>query len=97
MFKFKSSKIKIYIFLILFLIGLAFLFFNEFGILKYQNLKNDVKFLNDQITNTQKDNKALQEDIDSLQKKIPAKIEKTAREKYHMIRKGEKVIRVREK
>jgi cell division protein FtsB len=97
MFKFKSSKIKIYIFLILFLIGLAFLFFNEFGILKYQNLKNDVKSLNDQITNTQKDNKALQEDIDSLQKKIPAKIEKTAREKYHMIRKGEKVIRVREK
>ena len=97
MFKSKSKKIKIYIFLILFLIGLAFLFFNEFGILKYQNLKNDVKTLNEQITDTQKENKALQQEIDSLQKKIPAKIEKTAREKYHMIRKGEKAIRVKEK
>lgn len=97
MFKFKNSKIKIYIFLILFLIGLAFLFFNEFGILKYQSLKNEVKSLNEQITKTKKENKALEVDIDSLQKKIPAKIEKTAREKYHMIRKGEKVIRVKEK
>jgi len=97
MFKFKSKKLKIYIFLILFLIGLAFLFFNEFGILKYQGLKNEVKSLNEQITNTQKENKALEEDIDSLQKKIPAKIEKTAREKYHMIRKGEKTIQVKEK
>lgn len=97
MFKFKSKKLKIYIFLILFLIGLAFLFFNEFGILKYQGLKNEVKSLNERITNTQKENKALEEDIDSLQKKIPAKIEKTAREKYHMIRKGEKTIQVKEK
>ena len=60
-------------------------------------LKNDVKTLNEQITDTQKENKALQQEIDSLQKKIPAKIEKTAREKYHMIRKGEKAIRVKEK
>jgi cell division protein FtsB len=97
MFKFKSGKTKIYIFLILFLIGLAFLFFNEFGILKYQTLKNDVKSLNEQITKTKKENKAMEESIDSLQKKIPAKIEKTAREKYHMIRKGEKVIHVEEK
>lgn len=92
-----KSKTKIYIFLILFLIGLAFLFFNEFGILKYQSLKNEVKSLNEQISKTRKENKALENSIDSLQKKIPAKIEKTAREKYHMIRKGEKVIRIKEK
>ncbi len=97
MFKFESNKIKIYIFLILFLIGLAFLFFNEFGIMKYQGLKNEVKSLDEQITNTRKENKALEGDIDSLQKKIPAKIEKTAREKYHMIRQGEKAIQVKEK
>ena len=97
MLKFKSKKIKIYIFLILFLIGLAFLFFNEFGILKYQSLKDEVKSLNEEITNTQKENKALEDDIDSLKKEIPAKIEKTAREKYNMIRKGEKAIKVKEK
>ncbi len=97
MSKQKSRKFKIYIFLILFLAALAFLFFNEFGILKYQRLKNEVKQVNEKISDTKKENKALEGDIDSLQKKIPAKIEKTAREKYHMIRKGEKVIQVREK
>ncbi|MFZ0452899.1 MAG: septum formation initiator family protein [Ignavibacteriaceae bacterium] len=65
--------------------------------MKYQNLKDDVKSLNEQITNTQKENKELEGDIDSLQKEIPAKIEKTAREKYNMIRKGEKAIKVKEK
>ena len=93
----QKSKLKIFIFLILFLAGLAFLFFNEFGLLKYQSLKNEVKSLNKQISDTKKENKALEGDIDSLQKKIPAKVEKTAREKYHMIRKGEKVIHVKEK
>jgi cell division protein FtsB len=93
----KNGKIKIYVFLILFLIGFAFLLFNEFGILKYRKLKKEVKDLNSQISNTEKNNKALEGDIDSLQKKIPAKIERTAREKYHMIRKGEKVIHVQEK
>ncbi|MGB8318102.1 MAG: septum formation initiator family protein [Ignavibacteriaceae bacterium] len=97
MFKFKSNKIKIYIFLILFLIGLAFLFFNEFGILKYKTLKDEVKTLNKQITDTQKENRDLEEGIDSLRKEIPAKIEKTAREKYNMIRKGEKAVKVKEK
>jgi len=91
-----KSKTKIYIFLFLILIGLAFLFFNEFGILKYQKLNSQVKSLKEEINSTTEENKMLEGDIDSLQKKVPAKIEKTAREKYHMIRKGEKVIHVQE-
>jgi cell division protein FtsB len=97
MSKLKKKKLRFYIFLILFLIGLAFILFNEYGLLKYQNLKSDVKSLNEQISNTEKENKALEGEIDSLQKKIPAKIEVTAREKYNMLRKGEKDIQVKEK
>jgi cell division protein FtsB len=97
MSKLKNKKLKFYIFLILFLIGLAFILFNEYGLFKYQSLKSDVKSLNEQISNTEKENKALEGEIDSLQKKIPAKIEKTAREKYNMLRKGEKDIQVKEK
>ena len=97
MSKLKKKKLRFYIFLILFLIGLAFVLFNEYGLFKYQNLKSDVKSLNEQISNTEKENKALEGEIDSLQKKIPAKIEETAREKYNMLRKGEKDIQVKEK
>jgi cell division protein FtsB len=93
----KNKKTKYLIFFILFLIGLAYLFFNDSGVIKYLRLKNQVKDLNEQISNVNKDNKSIQAEIDSLQKKNPAKIEKVAREKYGMIRKGEKTIKVIEK
>jgi len=94
---FKNKKIKIYIFFIIFLIGLFYLFFNDSGIIKYLKLESQVKNLNEQISNVEQDNKKIQAEIDSLQKKVPAKIEKTAREKYGMIKKGEKTIKIEEK
>ena len=93
----KNKKIKYYIFLILFLIGLLYLFFNDSGIVKYMKLKQQLKDLNQQISTVNKDNKRIQGEIDSLQIKIPAKIEKTAREKYGLIKKGEKTIKIKEK
>ncbi len=97
MISFKDRKVKLYLFAILFLIGLVFLFFNEFGVVKYLKLKTELNSLKQQITEIEKENKSLDTAIDSLQKKIPAKIEETAREKYNMIRRGEKVIEIREK
>jgi cell division protein FtsB len=44
-----------------------------------------------------KENKRMQSEIDSLKNKVPAKIERIAREKYGMIRKSEKTIIVNEK
>ena len=93
----KNKKTKYLIFFFFFIIGLAYLFFNESGIIKYLKLKNQLKDLNEQISTVDQDNKRIQAEIDSLQKKIPAKIEKTAREKYGMIRKGEKTIKIIEK
>ena len=42
-------------------------------------------------------NTLLKNEVDSLERKVPAKIEKTAREKYGMIRKGEKTIEIKTK
>ncbi len=92
-----KGKLKFYLFTIIFIIGLAYLFFNESGILKYLKLKGELNSLNEQVTTVQKDNKKMETEIDSLQKKIPAKVERIAREKYDMIRKGEKRIKVNEK
>ena len=74
-----------------------YLIFNESGVIKFLKLKEQVKLLNQQISDVDKDNKRLQSEIDSLKNKIPAKIEKIAREKYGMIRKGEITIKVIEK
>jgi cell division protein FtsB len=91
------SNIKYIAFVILFIAGFMYLIFNESGVIKFLKLKEQVKLLNQQISDVDKDNKRLQSEIDSLKNKIPAKIEKIAREKYGMIRKGEITIKVIEK
>ena len=94
---FKKNKIIRYIFLFTVLIGLAFLVFNESGFIKYLKLKNEVKELRNEVGKKELENKNREAEIDSLEKKNPTKIEQTAREKYGMMKKGEKIIKVEEK
>jgi cell division protein FtsB len=93
---FKNKKTKFYIWLIIVVIGAAYLFFNEFGVLKFIQLKNNVDSLQAKINKVDEENKALKAEIDSLKRKVPAKIEQVAREKYDMMRKGEKKIEMQE-
>lgn len=93
----KSRKFILFIIGTIFFAGIIFLLFNEYGIVKYIKLNNQVKELNRQINEVERENKRLQAEIDSLQKKVPAKIEEVAREKYNMKRPGEKKIVVEEK
>ena len=58
-------------------------------------MKGELDSLNTQISNLQNDNERLQSEIDSLKKEIPAKIEKVAREKYDMIKEGERTIELK--
>ena len=94
---FKNNKIIRYIFLLTVLIGLGFLVFNESGFIKYLKLKNEVKELRNEVSEKELENKNREAEIDSLEKKNAAKIERTAREKYGMMKKGEKIIKVEEK
>ena len=94
---FKKNKIIRYIFLLTVLIGLGFLVFNESGFIKYLKLKNEVKELRNEVSEKELENENREAEIDSLEKKNPAKIERTAREKYGMMKKGEKIIKVEEK
>ena len=96
MLSFKNRKTKFYIWLTIVLIGAAYLFFNEFGLLKLIQLKDDVDTLQQKISTVDEENKALESAIDSLKRKEPAKIEQVAREKYDMMRKGEKKIEMNE-
>jgi cell division protein FtsB len=88
---------KISIIVILFFVGTLFILFNEFGLLKYLRLQKEVSEYKKEMQIVNEENKALKNEVDSLQKKVPAKIEKSAREKYGMIRKGEKTIEIKTK
>jgi len=96
MSKTKKKRFFSYFILTLFSIRLLYLIFNEHGLIKYKNLENEVTTLSDEILRLQNENKSLKGEIDSLKKEIPAKIEQIAREKYDMIKEGERTIEVKE-
>lgn len=92
-----SPKIRFYSIVILLSAGVLFFIFNSNGLLKYMELKNRVSELQVQIDSVDRQNKMLEDQIDSLTRKVPAKIEQTARENYDMLRKGEVKVEVIEK
>jgi cell division protein FtsB len=93
----KKLNIKIILISIVCFIMALFLLFNEFGLLKYLKLKKEVSTITNEISKVKEKNQALKNEVDSLTRKVPAKIEKVAREKYGMIRPGEKTIEIKEK
>jgi cell division protein FtsL len=96
MSKNKKKKYFSYFIFALFLFGLLYLIFNERGLIKYKNLEKELTTLSDEIIRLQNENNSLKSEIDSLKKEIPAKIEQIAREKYDMIKEGERTIEVKE-
>ncbi|NNG26730.1 MAG: hypothetical protein HKM87_04345, partial [Ignavibacteriaceae bacterium] len=93
----KKKKIVFYTFLLVVIVGLSYILFNEYGLLKYFKIKSELEVINLQIEELKVENKRLQNEIDSLKNKIPAKIEQTAREEYDMMRENEIKIDVNEK
>jgi len=90
----KKINIKIIFVVTVFFIGTLFLLFNNFGLLKYMKLRKEVNEYKKEMQEVIDQNKSLKNEVDSLERKVPAKIEKTAREKYGMVRKGEKSIEI---
>jgi cell division protein FtsL len=90
----KNKKLRLYIFGGIIFIGLLYLFANQYGLIKYNRLSNQVDSLKEQLEALKKENQMLQAQIDSLKRKIPVAVEKLARQKYDMIRPGEKKIEI---
>jgi cell division protein FtsB len=93
----KKINIKLIVLIVIVFVGTVGVIFNEFGLLKFLRLQKEVNSINVDIKKEMDENKSLRNGIDSLERKVPAKIEKSAREKYGMARKGEKSIQVIEK
>ena len=92
-----KKKIILYSFIAIIVLGLLYILFNERGLIKYYGLKSQVDSMQVELDKVKLENEQLKNEIDSLQKKIPAKIEQVAREKYNMKREGETLIEVEKK
>jgi len=90
----KKINIKATVIVTLFFLVTLFILFNEFGLLKFLRLQKEVRDSKREIQLVNEQNKLLRNEVDSLERKVPAKIERTAREKYGMMRKGEKAIEI---
>lgn len=76
--------------------ALAFLFFHENGILKFLQLRSELNRLDEEIKRTELQLQTLEDEIDSLKTKNE-KIERVARERYHMMLPNENVLKIEEK
>jgi cell division protein FtsB len=92
-----KRKFILYLFIVIVLVGIIYIFFNERGAIKYFGLKSEVDSMKIELEKVRLENEQLKNEIDSLQKKIPSKMEQIAREKYNMKRESETKIDVEEK
>jgi cell division protein FtsB len=91
-----KRKFVLYLFIVIIIIGVLYIFFNERGVIKFYGLKSQVDSMQVELEKVKLENERLKNEIDSLQKNIPAKMEQVAREKYNMKRESETVIEVEE-
>ena len=91
-----KSKYVLYTFVFIVVVGLIYILLNERGVVKYMGLKSRVDSIQVELKKVKLENERFKNEIDSLQKKIPAKMEQVAREKYNMKRESETVIEVEE-
>jgi len=92
-----KRKSIFYLFIVIVVIGIVYTLFNERGVINYFGLKSQLDSMQVELDKVKLDNERLKNEIDSLHKKIPAKMEQIAREKYNMKREGEIKIEVEEK
>ncbi len=91
----KIKKIYNIIFSFLLILAFAYLLFNENGIIEYLRLKTELRKLEMEINKAEVKLNNLQLEIDSL-KNSKEKMERVAREKYHMLKPTEMVIKIEE-
>ena len=89
----KKNKLKIYFLLTIFLTGVTFLFTIDFGIMKLINLKQERSDLQLEIEQLLTQQITMREEIKKL-KYDTSYVEKIARERFLMVKPGEKVFKV---
>lgn len=91
----KSRLVFIIFYFLIVAVLIGYLVFNDYGVLKYLDLKGEISELRYDIENTEKRISALESEIDSLETNLD-KIEEVGRERHNMLRKNERGFYIRE-
>ena len=90
----EKGNIIFLIFYLVIVIGLmSYLFFNDYGVLKYFSLKSQIETLQQDLENTTAQIDGLQTKVDSLQVSLKL-IEEVARERHHMLKQNEQGYKI---
>jgi cell division protein FtsB len=92
-FKYIFQRRKLFIYLLILLVVLSYAVFGKKGILQRVELEMEVKELRLKLKEEQDKTLILQKEIEDL-KTSDKKIEKTAREKYNMVKDGEEIYKI---
>ena len=92
MFIFQKQFFKGLIFLICFSLIIVFIF-GDHGLLKLYNIKNERKIIQNKISSLRMEREELKDEKIKIENDLNY-IEKIAREKYKMVRPGEKIFKV---
>jgi len=87
------NRFKFFLIFLLVVAIASYFTFNQYGVLKYVELKSEQARIKSEIDKIENENNLLRRRIDSLNS-VDYAIEKVAREKYNLKRKGEKVIKI---
>jgi len=90
----KVKKLVLLLFVLIALGFSVFIVFNERGITKYLSVRSEVDSLQHKVKVLNEEKNNLKAGIDSLEKSVPRKVERVARERYGMKRENEKVLKV---
>jgi len=70
----KKINIKLIVLIVIVFVGTVGVIFNEFGLLKFLRLQKEVNSINVDIKKEMDENKSLRNGIDSLERKVPARL-----------------------
>lgn len=81
---------------VFFITAITFSLFNDYGIVKYISVSNEISRVKSEIERTNRKINEMNSKIDSL-KNSEKMIEKIARERYNMYKEGERPISIKKK
>jgi len=90
----QKKRLKRIFYVIGFLIIIYFYGAGDYGFFQFVNKSVEKKNLENEITKLEKENETLQKEKEMLEKMDENYLEKVAREKYGMVKKGERVYKI---
>jgi cell division protein FtsB len=94
--QFNKRKGILIFYVIFFIAAFVFFIFNDYGIIRYISISEDISQVKSEIQSTDRQIEEMNSKIDSL-RNSEKMIEKIAREKYNMYKEGERPISIKEK